>query len=601
MLKTFLRLPGEDGPALRRYAWMAGIYGLLCGLTITILVPVLGHLLAGDLWRTLAGLTALLAGLILCWGLRRLVEQAGVRVGVAILRHGRHGLGDHVARLPVGWFTRQNTARLGHVVTQGMMAVAQLPAHVFTPITVGIITPVVLVIALFLLHWPLGLVALASLPFLAGALALSARLSQRADDAFQRDFANASQRVVEFAQAQSVLRAFSGADAGTRWLEQEFDEQRRSGRRLIRLSTASSVLNGWAVQAVFAALLIAAALWITGRPDGGPADGEAIAVILALLLVSRFIDPLLDVAGYGEVLRGARGQLDAIGTVFAAEPLPEPEAPQMPRDGSVELRDVRFRYAADEAEVLRGVSLQVPAGSMIALIGRSGSGKTTLVRLIARFFDVDKDFDGAGGQVLVGGVDVRRISTAHLAGRISQIFQDSHLFTGSIADNIRIGKPDAGDAEVMEAARQAGVTAIVARLPQGLDTAVGEGGARLSGGERQRIAIARALIRDAPILLVDEATAALDAGNQAIITDTLARLRGRRTLIVIAHQLSTVAMADQIVVLDGGRIVEQGPPARLQENHGPYAQFLEERQKARGWRIAPARAGTPSDFSPDQS
>ena len=178
--------------------------------------------------------------------------------------------------------------------------------------------------------------------------------------------------------------------------------------------------------------------------------------------------------------------------------------------------------------------------------------------------------------------------TLELATNISQIFQDDYLFAGSIAENIRLGKPDATEAELMEAVEQAGVSEIIARLPEGLNTTVGEGGARLSGGERQRIAIARALIKNAPILLVDEATAALDAENQAAIAQALARLRGKRTLIVIAHQLSTVAMADQIVVLENGQIIEQGPPAQLRESQGRYAHFLNQRHAAKGWRIATA-------------
>lgn len=585
MLKTLMQLLGDDAPVFRRYVWMAVVYGVLCGLTITALVPVLTHLLGGDGQRTVPWLTALLAGLAVCWVLRRYVEQAGVRVGVAILQGARHRLGDHVAGLPVGWFTPQNTARLGHVVTQGMMAVAQLPAHVFTPVIAGVVTSVVLVAALFVLHWPLGLIALVALPLLAGVLALTARLARRADDAFHRRFADASQRVVEFAQAQSVLRAFNGEGGGMRLLEQAVEQQRQSGARLIWLSAGSAVLNTWAVQAVFAALLVAAALWLNEHLGGGLAASGITAVIVALLLVSRFIDSLLEVAGYGEVLRGARGQLDAIRELFEVEPLPEPDAPQAPRDVSVELRDVHFRYAADEPDVLRGVSLRVAPGSMTALIGESGSGKTTLARLIARFFDASR------GSVLVGDVDVKQMSSAELAGQISQIFQDNYLFTGSIAENIRVGRPDASEADIMEAARLAGVAEIIERLPQGLDTPVGEGGARLSGGERQRIAIARALIKDAPILLVDEATAALDAENQAVIAEALARLRGRCTLVVIAHQLSTVAMADQIVVLENGQIVEQGTPAQLRERQGRYAQFLAQRQAAKGWRIAPAASG----------
>lgn len=580
MLKPLLELLGDDAPVLHRYVWMAVFYGLLSGLTLTTLVPVLGHLLANDLRGAALWLLLTLAGMAVCWACRRRVERAGVAVGVALLQGARQRIGDHVARLPLGWFTTQNTGHLGHVITQGMMAVAQLPAHVFTPVISGAVTPLVIVAALFAVHWPLGLIALLGLAVLAGALLLSARLGQRTDRAFQRHFADASQRMVEFAQAQSVLRAFNGEGGGTQLLEQALERQRQCGLRLIYQSSLSVVLNTWVVQVIFAALLIAAALWLNGLMGDTRDNASVIAVVVALLLSSRYIEPLLDVAGYAEILRSASGQLDAVQAIFAARPLPEPDQPQPPRDGSIELRAVSMAYAPDQPDVLHDVSLRIEPGSMTALIGASGSGKTTLVRLIARFFDARE------GCVLVGGVDVRHMSDSQLAGQISQIFQDCYLFQGSIADNIRIGNPTANADEILEAAQQAGLGELIGRLPQGLDTPVGEGGARLSGGERQRIAIARALIKEAAILLVDEATAALDAENQHVIARTLARLRGQRTLVVIAHQLSTVSMADRIVVLDHGRVVEQGTPAALLAAKGRYAKFLEQRRAAKGWRVA---------------
>lgn len=580
MLKPLVELLGDDAPVLHRYVWMAVFYGLLSGLTLTTLVPVLGHLLANDLRGAALWLLLTLAGMAVCWACRRRVERAGVAVGVALLQGARQRIGDHVARLPLGWFTTQNTGHLGHVITQGMMAVAQLPAHVFTPVISGAVTPLVIVAALFAVHWPLGLIALLGLAVLAGALLLSARLGQRTDRAFQRHFADASQRMVEFAQAQSVLRAFNGEGGGTQLLEQALERQRQSGLRLIYQSSLSVVLNTWVVQVIFAALLIAAALWLNGLMGDTRDNASVIAVVVALLLSSRYIEPLLDVAGYAEILRSASGQLDAVQAIFAARPLPEPDQPQPPRDGSIELRAVSMAYAPDQPDVLHDVSLRIEPGSMTALIGASGSGKTTLVRLIARFFDARE------GCVLVGGVDVRHMSDSQLAGQISHIFQDCYLFQGSIADNIRIGNPTANADEILEAAQQAGLGELIGRLPQGLDTPVGEGGARLSGGERQRIAIARALIKEAAILLVDEATAALDAENQHVIARTLARLRGQRTLVVIAHQLSTVSMADRIVVLDHGRVVEQGTPAALLAAKGRYAKFLEQRRAAKGWRVA---------------
>ncbi|ODB35494.1 ABC transporter ATP-binding protein [Pseudomonas mosselii] len=579
MLEIFVRLLGADAVFLRRYLRLALVYGVLCGLTIVTLVPILRHLLGNQLEAAGQWLALLALGVVVCWYLRRRVEKAGIAVGIAVLRGGRQRLGEHVGTLPVGWFSAANTARLSHVTTQGMMEIAQLPAHVFTPLFTGVVTPLVILVALLLVDLRLGLVALVSLPLLALVMLATMHLGQRADQRYQRDTAQTSQRMVEFAQAQSVLRAFNGEQGGTRFLEQAVAQQQQAARKLIQLSALSSVLNVWAVQASFAALLVVATLWL-GEQAGAAFDSAAvIATLVALVLATRFIDPLLDVAGYSEVLRGTRGQLQAVAELLAVEPLPEPTAPQAPVDGSVQLEQVGFRYGDDQPEVLREVSLDIAPGSMTALVGASGSGKTTLVRLIARFFDVTQ------GRVKVGGVDVRQMSAEQLAGQISQIFQDAYLFQGSIADNIRLGKPDASEAEVLEAARLAGVQEILERLPEGLHTPVGEGGARLSGGERQRISIARALIKDAPILLIDEATAALDAENQAAIAEALARLRGKRTLIVIAHQLSTVAMADQIVVLDQGRIREQGAHAQLDAEGGLYAHFLEQRRTAKGWRI----------------
>ncbi|WP_240513166.1 ABC transporter ATP-binding protein [Halomonas campaniensis] len=575
------QLLGDDTVLLRRYLGLAIVYGVLSGLTILALVPLLSYLLIGQLSVATAWLVALLFGILVCWGVRWYLEQAGVRVGVAILQSGRHRLGEHVAHLPVGWFTAANTARLSHATTQGMMAVAQLPAHVFTPVISGLVTPIVLLSALLVLHPPLGLAALVALPLLLAVLSLTTKLARHADRAFQQHFAATSQRMVEFASAQAVLRAFSGNHHSTRFLEQAMQQQQRSGTRLACLSALSALLNAWAVQIVFAVLLIVTSLWINTLLEGALTVSSTISVIIALVLVSRFVEPLLDVAQHSDILRSAKGQLEEIQAIFDAEPLAEPTTPQPPRDASIELRAVRFRYAPHEPDVLNGVSLSITPGSMTALIGESGSGKTTLARLVARFFDADH------GSVLVGGVDVRAMSSTQLANQVSQIFQESYLFAGSIADNIRFGYPDASDAELLEAARLAGVIEIVERLPQGLDTPVGEAGTRLSGGERQRIAIARALIKNAPILLVDEATAALDAENQAIITQALARLRGQRTLLVIAHQLSTVSMADQIIVLDEGRVIEQGAPDELLAQQGRYATFLGQRQTAKGWRITP--------------
>ncbi|MDE8603618.1 ABC transporter ATP-binding protein [Marinomonas sp. RSW2] len=583
MLKTLLQLLGEDAPKFRRYVSMAVIYGLLSGLTIISLVPLLRYLLVGDISNTVIWLVVLLTGVLVCWRLRLRVEKAGIEVGIAILQGGRHRLGNHISQLPVGWFNSNNTARLSHVIFQGVMAIAQLPAHVFTPVFSSAMTPLIIVLSLFTINWKMGLIALLSIPLMGAVFIIAARLGQRVDQEFHRNTAETSQRIIEFSQAQSVLRAFNGEGKSTHFLEQAFDSQKKSSKRLILLSVISVILNAWMVQAIFATLMITALLSLNNSIGVIPTDTNnsdtLISIIISLLLVNRFVEPLLDVVGYAEAIRGARNQLKEVQDIFDIEPLPEPENPKFAQDNTLSLNGVGFAYPDNKRHVIRDVNLSITPGSMTALIGRSGSGKSTLLSLITRFSDVTE------GSITMGGVDLRQMSHEQLNEKISQVFQTPYLFQSSIADNIRIGKPDASDAEIREVARLSGVTEIIGRLPQGVDTLVGEGGARLSGGERQRISIARALMKDAPILLIDEATAALDTENQAVITQTFARLRGKRTLIVITHQLSTIEMADQIVILERGCIKEKGSHDQLSISGGLYAHFLAQRNKVKRWKL----------------
>ncbi|WP_038342543.1 ABC transporter ATP-binding protein [Acinetobacter sp. A47] len=579
MLKTFSQLLGDDLSVFHRYVAIALIYSLICGLSILMLGGILSRLILGDMQHIGAGLGLLFAGIVLCWYLRRIVEEMGIKVGIALLQHARLILGQYVASLPVGWFTPQNTAKFNHLVTQGMMSVAQLPAHVFTPLITGVITPLVIIVGLLMIYGILGLIALLAIPLIAGVFWLSSSIAKYADETYQQRFAETSQRIVEFAQSQSVFRAFSGEGNSQRFLDQAIDQQRQASLKLILLSSLSSVLNTWLIQAVSILLLVTMLMLVNQQLTGHWFSQELLSIAVSLLFISRIIDAWLEVASYSEVLRSADSQLQEMRDILNLQGLTEGKKTQQLADASIEFKQVDFQYTQDGQKILQGISLLIPSGKMTALIGASGSGKTTLAKLIARFFDVSQ------GQVLLGGVDVKQLPYSQLSQQISQIFQDNYLFAGTIAENIRIGRPDATDADIMRVVEQVGISEMIARLPEGLETRTGEGGARLSGGERQRIAIARALLKDAPILLVDEATAALDMENQAIIAEVLNRLRGEKTILVIAHQLSTIATADQIVVLDNGQILEQGTPAQLRSVDGYYAHYLQQRQRVKGWSI----------------
>ena len=278
----------------------------------------------------------------------------------------------------------------------------------------------------------------------------------------------------------------------------------------------------------------------------------------------------------------AQANIDRIDSVLGIEELSCPEAPKTPKDASVSLRDVTFSYEEDAEPALRDVSLEIPAGTVCAVVGPSGSGKSTLANLVARFWDVDS------GQVLVGGVDVREMSQDELMGSLSLVFQDSHLFRESIADNIRRGRPGATDDEVVEAAKAAQADAFISSLPHGYATVIGSEGVHLSGGEQQRIAIARSIISDAPIVVLDEATAFSDPENEHLIQMAFERLMAGKTVIMIAHRLSTVVGADKIVVLDGGRKVEEGTHEELLAASGTYAKMWGQYTEAVEWGIESA-------------
>jgi ATP-binding cassette subfamily B protein len=346
--------------------------------------------------------------------------------------------------------------------------------------------------------------------------------------------------------------------------------QHTAGRRTLRAGIPGVVGLGFVAQASFIVLL---ALGTYLALDGSLGAAELIAL---LVLAARFVEPVMLTAELGGAIRVAENALSEINALLATETLPEPEVTRRAESADIELDDVRFGY--DGTAVLDGLSMRVPQGRMTALVGPSGAGKTTVVKLIARFFDPE------AGTVRVGGVDVREMRTEDLT-LISVVFQDVYLFDGTVLDNVRIGRLDATDEEVLAAARTARVDDIAERLLGGWEAPVGEGGSRLSGGERQRISIARALLKNTPIVLFDEATSALDAENEHALQQAMAALSRDRTVLVIAHRLHTLRAADHIVVLDGARAVEEGAHDELITRDGRYAHYWRERRRAQGWRL----------------
>lgn len=567
MFKTFKQLLGSESHLWTNYLRQVILYGCLSGLTMTFFIPVISLLLQGQTQQSFFWFIPMMFGVFFSLKLRQMTDRSGIKVGEGLLRNARHRIGEHVATLPVGWFTPENNARLSHIISKGMMEVAQLPAHLFTPIISGSIAPLVLIVALFIINPILGMIASIGIPIIVGILFLTAKLGTKTDVEFNRNTAQTSERIIEFAQAQSVLRAFSGDNSSTRFLQRAIETQQKSAIKLIIISTLSTILGGWIVQTLFALLFGFTVIWLNDLLALGITPTETITIVITLILINRFIDPLQEISNYGEAMRNGKNHLQAVSEIFAEQPLPMPNISQRARNGSIEMENVSFAYSPESSNVLSDINLQIEEGEMIAIVGASGSGKTTLTRLLARFFDVSK------GSIRIGGIDIREMSEQDLTSQVSQIFQQNFLFQGSIQDNILMGKPNASPQDLEKVINASGMRNMIARLPHGLSTMVGESGAKLSGGERQRITIARALLKNSKILLIDEATASLDAENQKIITENLEKLKGNTTIVVIAHQLSTIQMADRIIVLDQGKMVEIGTHDDLINRKGAYAQF----------------------------
>ena len=574
MIRELLAVADGDAGRLMRWS-LAGLVAeaVLMGIGFALLVPLLRALFAEDLataWMWLA----IMVGVLAVYALVRFrAQMAGYIAAVGLARGLFTRLGDHIAKLPLGWFEADRVGKVGRLTSQGVVDVMGIPAHLLRPVVTGFVTPATVVALMFVFDWRLATAALITAPAAWLAYHWSGNLVQRTDHRKDAAAAEAAGRLVEFAQSQAVLRAFGRAAERHSQLDDALQEQRNAGRAQLvavipGLSTFVLVL-----QLAFTIVM----LFGTSLALGGEIDAPEMLALM--VLAARYVEPLLMAADIGGALRIGRNSLTRMDELLATRTLPETKVPAEVGGSDIVFDGVRFAY--DDRPVLTDVSFTAPARTMTALVGPSGSGKTTIARLVARFWDVN------AGSVRIGGTDVRQLATEDLMAQLSLVFQDVYLFDGSIADNIRMGRADATDEEVREAARLARVDEIVDRLPDGYATRVGEGGTALSGGERQRVSIARAILKNTPIVLLDEATAALDPENERAVQEALRALAADRTLLVIAHRLQTVEAADQIIVLDGGRIAEQGTHEALIDGKGLYAAFWTERRRAAGWRLTP--------------
>lgn len=497
--------------------------------------------------------------------------ELGYGTGYKLTARLRAALADHLARLPMSYFRTRDSGQLTQVLMQDVTAIEQVPGLVVPRFVAAVVLPVIGLLA-----------ALAVAPAVGGALVATVLIAVVTLVIGQRRLRGASQdrgnamavlnaRLLEFVHGIQVVKAFGLTADRLRRLDAALSAARDTSKAITLrfVVPAIAVPVSLALGAAVVLVLIASGLG-TGTLD------LAIAVFLLLIAV-RLFAPIGELVDFWAMIRLMEAALDRVGEVTAAAPLPEGRIRTPPPDTTIRFEAVSLDYGGGTSS-LSALSFTAEAGRMTAIVGPTGAGKTSVARLIGRHWDPTE------GRVTIGGVDLRDLDAATLADLVGHVSQDVVHFSMSVRDNIRLGRPDASDAEVVAAAEAARCDGFVRRLDKGYDTVLTGGAAALSGGERQRLALARLFLKDAPIVILDEATSALDVENERLLQEALDRLVVGRTVIVIAHRLWTVRAAHRIVVLDRGALVEQGCHDELRQRRGLYDRLWRSLTEAPGWR-----------------
>ena len=483
---------------------------------------------------------------------------------------------EHLATLPLGFTETFGSGKLRKIIHESTGAAETFLAHQLPDKYNAMATPIGLLVLLLVFDWRLGLLSL--VPVALGFVIMSAMTGRRMADKM-RQYGNAlesmSNEAVEYVRGIPVVKTFGQSVFSFKKFKATIDEYEKWVIAYTKELRMPMMLYTAAINGVFAFLIVGGLLFTRNG-----VTSEFLLNLLFYIIITPVISLTLTRIMYMSenelVVADALARVDS---VLDAEPVPENDHPRHPKDASVSLKDVHFSYDG-KTDVIKGVSLKIQPGQMVAFVGPSGGGKSTLANLICRFFDVQS------GSVRVGGADVRDIPKEELMDTISFVFQNSRLLKGSILDNVRLGRAQATEAEVLAALKAAQCMDIVEKFPEGIHTVIGTKGVYLSGGEQQRIAIARAMLKNAPILLLDEATAFADPDNEAKVQAAFAQLAKGKTVLMIAHRLSTVANADCIYVVRDGRITETGTKDELCAQNGLFARMWQEYQASVQWKVA---------------
>lgn len=483
---------------------------------------------------------------------------------------------SHLVKLPLGYVEEAGSGRLRKIINDSTAASETYLAHQLPDKAVAVATPIGLIALLFIFDWKLGILSLIPvvLAFLIMASMTGKKMAQKMKE-YQNSLDAMSNEAVEYVRGIPVVKTFGQTVFSFKRFKATIDNYEKWVISYTKDLRIPMMLYTAAINSVFV-FLIAAALIFT---KNGVTNEFLLNLIFYTIITPVISLTLTKMMYQSENAMIVADALQRVDTILDAEQLPETVNGKKPSDSSVEFRNVSYSYDG-EKNAVENISLNIPSGSTVAFVGPSGSGKSTMANLISRFFDVSE------GQVLVGGVDVRNIKKEILMDNVSFVFQNSHLIKGTILDNVRMARPQASKEEVMNALEKSQCMDIVKKLPNGVDTVVGTNGVYLSGGEQQRIAIARVMLKNAPVVILDEATAFADPDNEVMVQKAFSELAKNRTVIMIAHRLSTVAGADRIYVLKDGKIEEYGKYYELINNGGMFSKMWNDYRHSVDWKVS---------------
>ena len=588
-LKKIFAFAGSKEGLLKKSLLFAFLSGLFAALQFAALFIVVEALVSDNrdsrfIWISLGIMAVSLVGRIITTYFSTM-EQT--ETGYCMVAEKRIHIGDRLRYIPMGYFNKNSIGNITAIVTTTLGDVENSAARVLVSVLGGFFNSVALVIVLLVFDWRIGLIAAIGVLLYLAAAELALRKSARLSGVRQHTQESLAESVLEYIQGMGIVKAFGMEKDSTQSIDSVIKASCRDNLKLTKASVPYDALKQVVVR-VFSVLLLLASIyfWLNGSLS------LAYGVILVIASFMVFND-LENAGNMASLLQMLAASMDTANSIDDTPVMDEKGADVVPVSSEIVFDNVDFSYKVNgcgadregglgyaDRKILDHVSFTIPAGTTTAIVGPSGSGKTTMCNLIARFWDVD------AGRITVGGKDVRDFKLDSLMKNIGMVFQNVYLFADSIENNIKFGCPDATHEQVVEAAKKACCHEFISALPDGYDTLIGEGGGTLSGGEKQRISIARAILKNAPIIILDEATSSVDPENEEELQRAIAELTHDKTIIMIAHRLKTVRGADQILVLDDSHIVQSGTHAELIQQKGLYADFVSAKQEAIGWKLA---------------